>query len=199
MHLGDLDLRPLSAAQRSEVLRYLPQTAPAALHLTVYESLLVALHAANRLPGHAARRRIRDIAEEVGVSVLLDRYLDELSGGQKQLVWIAQALLHQPRGLLLDEPLAALDPNHQHHVLRLLRKLAEQKGLLIVVVLHDLNMALRYADRAIVLVDGRLLAQGEVAHALSPTTLAEAFHVQARVERCSSGTPFIVVDELLTS
>ena len=199
IQLGDLDLRPLSAAQRSQVLRYLPQNAPAALHLTVHECLLVALHAANPSPSYESRKNLRDVAEEVGLTPLLDRYLDELSGGQKQLVWIAQALLHRPRCLLLDEPLTALDPNHQHHVLRLLRRLAHGKGLIVLVVLHDLNMALRYADRAIVLVDGRVVAQGAVAEALSPDTLARAFDVEARLEHCRSGTPFIVVDELLAS
>ncbi|NYT23967.1 ABC transporter ATP-binding protein [Alcaligenaceae bacterium] len=197
MHLGGLDLRPLGAAARAATLRYLPQSAPGGLHLTVYDCLLVALNAHHRHPSPEARRRIDEMASGLGLEPMLNRYLDELSGGQKQLVWLAQALIHRPRILLLDEPLAALDPNYQHHVMKLLRRLAAEQDLIVLVVLHDLNMAMRYADQAMVLHDGRVIAQGPVRQALDPGILAQAFLVAARVEHCSRGTPLIVIDDLL--
>ena len=197
MHLGEVDLRPLSAAARAANLRYLPQSAPGGLHLTVHDCLLVALNAHHRHPSMEAHRRIDEIAGSLGLANMLHRYLDELSGGQKQLVWLAQALIHRPRVLLLDEPLAALDPNYQHHVMKLLRRLSVEQDLIILVVLHDLNMAMRHADQAIVLHDGRVIAQGPTQKALDPTVLAQAFLVDARVEYCSRGTPLIVIDNLL--
>ncbi|NLC35972.1 MAG: ABC transporter ATP-binding protein [Alcaligenaceae bacterium] len=196
LELDGLDLRPLAAARRSATVRYLPQAAPGILHLNVYDCLRVALHAQGRPPADAAQR-IASTAANLGLTDLLPRYLDELSGGQKQLVWLAQALLHQPRALLLDEPLAALDPNHQHHVMRLLRRLAGEQNLIIVVVLHDLNMAVRYADQVLVLHEGRIIAQGPAEEALAPAVLARAFRLEARVERCRLGTPFIIIDDLL--
>ena len=89
-------------------------------------------------------------------SPLALHYLDALSGGQKQLVGLAQALIRRPRVLLLDEPLSALDLNYQFHVMQLLRQETRQYGLISVIVLHDLNAALQHADRAVLIHQGRL-------------------------------------------
>ena len=78
------------------------------------------------------------------------------SGGQKQLVGLAQALIRRPRVLLLDEPLSALDLNYQFHVMQLLRQETRRHGLISVIVLHDLNAALQHADRAVLIHQGRL-------------------------------------------
>lgn len=197
LSMGSTDLRPLKPANRARLLRYLPQAAPGPLQLTVEECLMVALHA-QRVGVRAPREvRLMHVATQLGISDWLDRPVDDLSGGQKQLVWLAQALLHQPQLLLLDEPLAALDPNHQHHVMRLLRHLAHEQGLLVLVVLHDLNIAARYTDQILVLRDGEVIAQGPAAQALTPAVLAHAFRVRARVEACAMGTPLIIIDEPL--
>jgi len=198
LEIDGTDLRLLKPSERAKLLRYLPQAAPAALNLSVQECLQVALHAhATKLSLAEGRKRIDSITAALGLAPLMERDVDELSGGQKQLVWLAQALVHSPRALLLDEPLAALDPNHQHHVMRLLRQLASQRDLVVLVVLHDLNMAARYADEVLVLRDGCLLAQGNMDEALHPDILAQAFQVQARVEHCGQGTPVIIIDDLL--
>ena len=89
-------------------------------------------------------------------SPLALHYLDALSGGQKQLVGLAQALIRRPRVLLLDEPLSALDLNYQFHVMQLLRQETRRHGLISVIVLHDLNAALQHADRAVLIHQGRL-------------------------------------------
>ena len=193
--LGHLDLRPLNAAKRAPYVRYLPQEAPGSLHLSVHDALRVALHAGGRISPEEARVRIEETANQLGLDTLLERYLDELSGGQRQLVWLAQALLHRPGALLLDEPLAALDPNYQHHVMHVLRRLAKDRNLIIMVVLHDLNMALRYADEAVILAEGRVVAQGPPTKALQPDTLKSTFLVDARVEICSRGIPFLMIDK----
>lgn len=197
MQLRELDLRPLSAAQRAATLRYLPQAAPGILHLTVYEALQVALNARRRHTGGDEDERIVRTAADLGLTHLLQRYLDELSGGQKQLVWLAQSLIHQPAVLLLDEPLAALDPNYQHHVMKLLHRLVTDRRMIAMVVLHDLNMAVRYADHALVLHEGTIAAQGPVNEVLTPDILASAFLVDGRVEHCTRGTPLVVIDDLL--
>ena len=109
---------PLEARARHVV--YLPQSLPPALHLRVVESVMVAANATGL--GLASRHAAADIdtlLARLGIAELGMRYLDELSGGQKQLVGLAQALIRQPDVLLLDEPLSALDLNHQCHVMQL--------------------------------------------------------------------------------
>lgn len=194
---GNLDMASLPAHSRADVLRYLPQSLPEAVHLTVTEALLVALNARVPVPASAGLDRVRAALAGLGIDRLATRHLDELSGGQKQLVGLAQALVHEPRILLLDEPLASLDLNYQHHAMQLFKQLATSRRLLIVLVVHDLNIALRYADTVLLLHEGQLIASGAPLTAITPELLAAAFSVRARVETCSLGFPNVLVDGLM--
>jgi iron complex transport system ATP-binding protein len=125
---------------------------------------------------------------------LAERGLGELSGGQRQMVGLAQALVRNPRILLLDEPTSALDLQRQVEVLHLLRGLAERNGLCVVVAIHDLNQALRFADQVVVLSHGSIVASGAPTEVLTPVLLHEVYGVEARLEQCSRGVPFLTVD-----
>lgn len=116
-----------------------------------------------------------------GVTALADRPVGDLSGGQRQRVWIAMALAQEPRILLLDEPTTFLDLSHQIEVLDLLRELNRREGTTIVTVLHELNLAARYADDLIVLSGGRVLAQGAPSEVLTRDVVAAAFDLDALV------------------
>lgn len=111
---------------------------------------------------------------------LTERRMDELSGGQRQRVWIAMALAQQPRILLLDEPTSALDVAHQVEVLDVLRAEVD-RGTTVVVVLHDLTLAARYADELVVLCAGRIVAQGTAGEVLTEATVRDAFGIDARI------------------
>ncbi|MFW7341526.1 ABC transporter ATP-binding protein [Pollutimonas sp. H1-120] len=195
--LNKLDLRGLPARSRAETVRYLPQFLPDSIHLTVTEALLVALNARGALAPAVSMARTEAVLDSLGIGSLGPRFLDELSGGQKQLVGLAQALADEPAVLLLDEPLASLDLNFQHHAMLLLKRLAADRGLLVVIVAHDLNIALRYADTALLLHQGRLLAAGEPLSVITPASIAQAFQVRARVESCSLGYANVLVDDLI--
>ena len=124
---------------------------------------------------------------------LAERLVDELSGGQRQRVWIAMALAQQTELLLLDEPTTYLDVAHQVEVLDLLAELNEARGTTIVMVLHDLNLAARYADHLVAMRDGRILAAGPPAQVITEACVSEVFGMGCRVvDDPVTGTPMVV-------
>jgi iron complex transport system ATP-binding protein len=133
----------------------------------------------------------REVMERVGIAGLADRSILELSGGERQLVWIARALAQSPRVLLLDEPTAHLDLRHRVAVIDLVREWVggERSAL---VVSHDLNLAARSVDRLALLSAGRLLATGPPAEVLRPEPLREAFGIDAEIATASDGSPLVV-------
>ena len=189
-------------AERARGLVYLPQSLPAAVHLRVIESLLAARHASPHRASDEPEDRdplaaCEALLDRLGIGALAMRHLDELSGGQAQLAGLAQALIRRPRVLLLDEPLSALDLNHQFHVMSLIAEETRRRGIVTLVVLHDLAIALRHAQRVLVMRQGTLRADGPPEQALTPSLLAAVYGVQARVERCSRGLPVVIVDGLM--
>lgn len=112
---------------------------------------------------------------------LADRPVDELSGGQRQRVWIAMALAQETEILLLDEPTTFLDINHQVEVLDLLTDLNRSRGTTIVMVLHDLNLAARYADHLVAMLAGRPHLTGTPQQVLSETMVRDVFGIESRI------------------
>ncbi|QQZ52655.1 ABC transporter ATP-binding protein [Streptomyces microflavus] len=150
-------------------------------------------------PVHVLRWNEKDDAavasalEATATEPLADRAVDELSGGQRQRVWIAMALAQQTDLLLLDEPTTFLDASHQIEVLDLLTDLNRSRGTTIVMVLHDLNLAARYADHLIALADGTLHAFGPPAEVLTEETVRAVFGLESRViEDPVSGRPLML-------
>lgn len=118
---------------------------------------------------------VADALEATGIADLADRSVDELSGGQRQRVWIAMALAQETDILLLDEPTTFLDVAHQVDVLDLLTDLSAARGTTIVMILHDLNLAARYADELIAMKDGRVHAIGAPHEIVTSTLVEEVF------------------------
>jgi iron complex transport system ATP-binding protein len=117
------------------------------------------------------------------------RAVDELSGGERQRAWIALALAQDTPWLLLDEPTTFLDIGHQLEVLELVARLNAERSVTIVMVLHDLNQAARFAERMVVLHEGRIAADGTPADVLTADLLREVFHIEALILRDEAATP----------
>jgi len=186
------DLAAMAAHRRVRLVGYLPQVLPQGTSLVAYEAVLAALRAV-RGDG-PAEVAIDAVFDQLGLRDLALRRLGEMSGGQRQMVGLAQALVRRPRLLLLDEPTSALDLRWQLTVLETVRAIAARDRSIALLAMHDLNLALRACDRVVVLAHGRLLTAGPPEQAMNPDVLRRAYGIEGRVERCSQGFPIVLSD-----
>jgi len=196
LRLNGRDLMTLPSAERAQKVVYLPQSLPQGVHLHALESVIVARRASGSAPGHNVEQEAYAILEKLGVGHLAMSFLDQLSGGQKQLIGLAQSLIREPDLLLLDEPLSALDLNYQFHVMDIVARETRLRNIVTVVVIHDINIALRHANYAMMLKGSELIASGLPGEVVTPANLATVYGVEGRVEYCSRGLPHVVVDGL---
>lgn len=127
------------------------------------------------------RALIDDAIHALDLDPVRGRFLDELSGGQRQRAFVAMALAQHTDHLLLDEPLNNLDPRHAVSLMRLLRRLTEERGLTVVVVLHDIDVAAHYADDIVAIRDGRVAHHGPVAEVLTGENLEALYDTPVTV------------------
>ncbi len=161
---------------------YMPQGDPDRVALTAFEIVLLGRLRSLRFRVADDDLRAAEAAmHALGIAELGPRPIATLSGGQRQLVLLAQVFAGEPRLLLLDEPTSALDIRHQMRVLALLRDATRQSGMTTVVVLHDLNAAARYADRIALMHQGRLAADGPPDLVLTPDRLRTVFETEVAV------------------
>lgn len=193
MLLDGENLSALSLAERAGKVVFLPQSLPQGVHLHVLESI----HVAQRALGKRDDEQVLAILEQLGIASLALHYLDQLSGGQRQLVGLAQSLIRHPDLLLLDEPLSALDLNYQFHVMDVVRRETRRRNMVTVVVVHDINIALRHSEYVLMLKDGKRVASGEPEKVITTDSLAQVYNVRARVERCSEGKAQVVLDGVI--
>ncbi len=193
----ELDGRPLEAWRPRELARVVgvvPQREHHLYSLRVRETVALGRYAwlgPLETEREADRRAIRAAMERCDVMDLAERRTDTLSGGEWQRVRIARALAQEPRALLLDEPTASLDVRHEMEVFELIRRLAEQ-GIATLVITHQLNLAARFAERLLLLHQGRVAAAGPPAEVLQPERLVQVFHWPLGVSRCADGAPQVI-------
>ncbi|NEW37999.1 ABC transporter ATP-binding protein [Nocardia cyriacigeorgica] len=194
-----LDGKAISSMKTKDVARIvgmLPQTPVAPEGLTVADLVSRGRHPHQswiRQWSATDESEVLTALEQTGIADLADRALDELSGGQRQRAWISMALAQGTDILLLDEPTTYLDLAHSLEVLDLVDQLHDELGRTVVMVLHDLNLAIRYSDQLIVMRDGRIIATGAPADIIDAELLREVFGLEATVlEDPMSGRPMIV-------
>ncbi len=136
-------------------------------------------------------RIVEEAMEQAGVSSMADRYINTMSGGERQRVIIARALAQSPEILLMDEPTLHLDINMQFEVLDLISSLARKRGLSVIIVSHDLPMVARYCDRMILIHDRKVFAEGAPEDILTPGNMRTVFNIDAEYGRDERGNPTV--------
>ncbi len=196
VYLDGQAIHTLPTKEVARRLAILPQRAEAPGGLLVRELVAFGRYSYQGFFGATSREddeRVESALAITGMDRLADRAVGELSGGQRQLAWIAMALAQDTELLLLDEPTTFLDMAHQLEVLEVLERLHQQRRRTIVMVLHDVNQAARYADQMVALVEGRIAACGSPNEMITPHVLAKVFNVEAEVVlREGANVPFCI-------
>ncbi|AOZ73543.1 iron ABC transporter ATP-binding protein [Boudabousia tangfeifanii] len=182
--LHDLDVHQTDSRQIAKALGVLRQENRSDTRLKVRELVEFGRfpHSQGRLTNEC-HRAVEQAMDALDLHDLAEKYLDELSGGQRQRAFIAMVLAQETEVILLDEPLNNLDLRHVVGIMRLLRKLADERGRTIVVVLHDINVAAAYCDRLIAMKDGQVAFDGHPDEIMKSHVLEEVYGVPMEVCR----------------
>jgi iron complex transport system ATP-binding protein len=182
VHIDGMDVRTEPSMTLARTLAVLRQDNHITARLTVRDLIEFGRfpHSKGRLTAEC-REHVDRAIEYLGLEPYLDRYLDELSGGQRQRAYIAMVLAQDTRYVLLDEPLNNLDLRHMAEIMRLVRRMAEDLGKRVVVVLHDINFAARYADRIVAMRDGRIVADAPASEVMTTDVLRDVYDAEVEV------------------
>ncbi|SDS32625.1 ABC transporter ATP-binding protein [Corynebacterium timonense] len=184
-----VDGRTLTGTERVRNVGYVPQDMLSRATLTAFESIMVS--ARRRGEGtSAALEKSAAVMHRLGITRLSDRMISDMSGGQRQLVAVAQMLVREPRIMLLDEPTSALDLRHQVELLQIIQDEVRGSNRQALVALHDLNLAARFCDELLVVKDGQAIAQGSPADVLTPELLERVYGISARIIN-DAGVPIV--------
>ena len=179
------DIRAMSRAALSAKIAYIPQSAPVTFNYKVLDMVLMGVTGSVGVlgaPGVEHEKRALEMLESLGIGHLAGRGCEELSGGERQLVLLARALVQDARVLVMDEPTANLDYGNQNRVMERVARLTGQ-GYTVLLSTHDPNQALLYATRALTLWDGKFLTDGPPELALTEETLRTLYGIPVR--RCT--------------
>ena len=182
-----LDERFISDYGSKELARqmaYLPQQLPEAAGFTVRELVMLGRYPHQKWlqkPTQMDKDKVTQAMRVTQTEAFADRITATLSGGERARVWLAMCLAQDTRYLLLDEPLAALDIHYQIEIIQLIRRLVDEQGLSVVIIVHDINLAAQYADRIIALKNGRVCHNGDIFSTMQPKILHDIFNIDMQL------------------
>jgi len=189
--LEEYDLKKMKRQEIAKKIAYVPQYSSKGSS-TVFETILM-----GRRPyltwsvSQEDEERVAETMTLLGIEEFAFRQVSELSGGERQRVMIARALVQETGVILLDEPTSSLDLHHQMGVMSLVMRLAEERGLSVIVSIHDLNLAARYCHRLLVLREGSVMGCGSPVNLLTSEMVQEVYGIEALV-KTEAGIPYIV-------
>ncbi len=168
--------------ERARIYGYVPQNTQAGAGLTVMETVL-----SGRLPYMGARAGKQDVeraaflVEQFGLKQMAFRQMGRLSGGERQRALIARAMAGEPEVLLLDEPTSSLDLRYQYEIMEMLYTLSRNQKTAVVAVIHDLNLAMDFGDRGVLLFQGHTIAEGAPREVMTEETIARAYGIEVKI------------------
>lgn len=171
----------MSKTEMAQHLAYVPQTNTVRTSMTVFDTVLLGRRPYIKWDATTEDKEIVfDIVEKMGLDDFLLCNVAELSGGETQKVMLARALAQKPKVLLLDEPTSNLDPYNQHEVLHLVRKIAKEHDTCVIIIIHDLNLAIRYCDRFLFLKDSKVFDFGGV-ETMTPENIEKVYGIHTHI------------------
>ena len=184
------DIHQISRREAAKRMGYVPQRGEVS-RMTVFDAVLLGRRP--YIDWDATEKDLRltgRIIDLMGLEELSLRYVDEISGGEYQLVQIARALAQQPDVILMDEPTSSLDISNQHMIMKTVRKIVQRNDMAAVMTIHDLNLAVRYSDKFVMMHAGKIFAAGghEI---ITSRNIREAYHIDAYVEKIN-GIPLVI-------
>lgn len=198
VRLSERDLHDYNARQRARLIALVPQYATIPFAFSVADVVAMGRNPYLGLlesPGPKDFAAIQTALERTDCLHLRERLVTELSGGELQRVIIARALAQEPRIMLLDEPTAHLDLNHQLDIASMLRQLNREQGLTVLWVSHDLNLAAEFCERLVMLQAGQVVVEGRPDEVITPQWLAQVYGLRLPIApNPSSGRPQVIID-----
>lgn len=182
--IGGQDLGTMKAQEVARLVAVVPQNPELPKMITAFELVLMGRTPHLGLLRHEGKRDfvvVREAMEATGTYAFAGRQIGKLSGGELQKITIARALAQKPDVLLLDEPTAYLDINHQKEILNLVKDLCTEKGLAVIMALHDLNLAAHYCDTLIMLSKGRIHAEGRPPEVLTEENIRDVYGTKVHI------------------
>ena len=192
------DITTIAKDTLAKTISYMPQDTHCNASITVFEAILMARKISNGIKVVTEDINfVSNLLTNLGIDSLSGRYLSDLSGGQRQLVSLAQSLVRSPSILLLDEPTSALDLNHQIESLELIRKIVKKSNILCFIAMHDLSLAGKYSDTILVMNKGKIIDVDSPKKALNKNMLENIYNVEGDIIYKESGT-FVIPQKSLT-
>jgi len=196
IYFGDTDLQSLNAVERARVLAVVPQVSYVGGAYSVEQVVMMGRTAYMSWIGRPSKKDQQIVGmamEHTNTMVLAERRIAELSGGEQQRVMLARALAQRTPLLVMDEPTNHLDLQHQGTILSLVREQVAQQNLAVLMVLHDLNLVARFADKAAIMSEGKIIEFGDPTEVLNVETISRVYQAQIEViHHPETGQPIIL-------
>lgn len=188
VQLAGKDIKEIGRRRWNNEVCYMPQSFTCNAALSVFEIVLLARkHMNGWRVNDEDTSIVSSMLRDIGIEHLAETFVGDLSGGQQQMVSIAQALVRTPSVLLLDEPTSALDLRHQLEILNLVSSVTRQRGIITIIALHDLNLAAQFAEHVLLMRQGHVIGQGAPENVLRMPELGATYGVDIEIQTTNSG------------